>query len=597
MKNFKLIAFALLLAGLFCNFRVSAQEKKLDIVVESLGSLSGMISDSDKWSVTELSVSGWLNGDDLVVLREMTGADLYGNPTEGKLSVLDMSGARIAGYDESDPLKRKPYYMDESQGLMYLVRSDDWFSGNIFTGCSSLKEIVLPDQTVFFGGLMGADNVAVVRTTENSVNLKVEDNIVFSKDGKTLCYCPPKNLAVVDYTVPSGVEKIADGAFGYCESLKSIDIADSVKEIGSDAFSYSSLETVRIGAGLEKIAGYEDGENPDFAPDAPHPFYFAPIAVLTVAEANRSFKAEDNVLYSKDGTILYYAARKKPGDFTVPETVGTIAGYAFSLSELRSVVLPEGLQRFDRPFVFNQCVNLESVTVGAATETIDNKVFFYCPALKQVNVSEANLSYKSVEGVVYKKDELSTLSYLPGALSEYSVPEGTRALEAGALGYYNDKLEQLTLPSTMGQMGAPIGYYMMSLSTVCCKAKNPPALSTESGILWVSYRPESCVLYVPTGSLAAYEKEDGYIWRRTFTQIQEMDFSGVGVVAEAGGFEVKDVAGGIMICGYTGAVEVYTVDGRLAAACSADGETVVPLRRGIYLVRAGSETEKVFVSR
>lgn len=606
MKNLRLIVATLSVAVFFGGFGASAQTKKLNVAVESLGSLSELISEDDKWSVTELSVSGWLNGKDLVVLREMAGADLYGNPTNGKLSVLDMSGVRIAGYDETDPAKREPYYADAAKAAMYVIKSDDVFPKKLFIRCSSLKEIVLPDRAVSFGGMEGADNIETVKTTLNSINLAVKDNIVFSKDGKTLYYCPPKSSVTVDYTVPAGTEVIAAGAFEYCEALKSVDISDSVKEIGSDAFSYSALETVRIGSGLERIAGYGDkpeAPRPDdffnpasLALDLPHPFYFAPITVLAVDEANRSFKSADNVLYSKDGTILYFAAQSKSGDFTVPETVRAIAGHAFTYSGLRSVVLPQGLQNFDRPYVFNQCIDLESVVVGPAVEKFDNKVFFFCPALKQVDVSEANPFYRSEDGAVYKKDEFSTLSYVPGALAEYSVPEGTRAVEPGAMGFYNDKLARLTLPATMERIGTPLGYYMISWSEVCCKAKNPPVKfgDVDWDYLFFINTMNDRVLYVPVGSSEVYKKT---IWKYGFTDIKEMDFGDMDAVAGTNGITVAGVSGGVRVCGYAGRVEVYAVDGRLVAEAVSDGETLVPLRRGIYLVRAGSKSEKVAVTR
>ena len=67
------------------------------INVATAGSLSDLISenDLDEFTITELTITGPLNGTDLRLLREMAGNDYKGQPTEGKLQELDLSGATI----------------------------------------------------------------------------------------------------------------------------------------------------------------------------------------------------------------------------------------------------------------------------------------------------------------------------------------------------------------------------------------------------------------------------------------------------------------------------------------------------------------------
>lgn len=58
---------------------------------------------------------------------------------------------------------------------------------------------------------------------------------------------------------------------------------------------------------------------------------------------------------------------------------------------------------------------------------------------------------------------------------------------------------------------------------------------------------------------------------------------------------VYGVAGAAAIDGYSGAVEVYTADGRLVKSVMVDGNAEISLNGGLYIVRAGSEAYKVFV--
>ena len=49
--------------------------------VTTAGTLSQLIRSDDKYSITELTITGPLNGDDLLLIREMAGSDIKGVPT------------------------------------------------------------------------------------------------------------------------------------------------------------------------------------------------------------------------------------------------------------------------------------------------------------------------------------------------------------------------------------------------------------------------------------------------------------------------------------------------------------------------------------
>lgn len=78
----------------------------------------------------------------------------------------------------------------------------------------------------------------------------------------------------------------------------------------------------------------------------------------------------------------------------------------------------------------------------------------------------------------------------------------------------------------------------------------------------------------------------------TFTS--EEKTSGVeGISGES--VAVFGMAGAVAVSGYNGAVDVYSVDGRLVESVSVDGNAEISLNGGLYIVRAGSEAYKVFV--
>lgn len=64
---------------------------------------------------------------------------------------------------------------------------------------------------------------------------------------------------------------------------------------------------------------------------------------------------------------------------------------------------------------------------------------------------------------------------------------------------------------------------------------------------------------------------------------------------EAGGAAVRGAEGAIVVEGFAGRVNVYTVDGRLAASAQIDGEATITVAAGLYVVRVGEKAVKVVV--
>ena len=85
---------------------------------------------------------------------------------------------------------------------------------------------------------------------------------------------------------------------------------------------------------------------------------------------------------------------------------------------------------------------------------------------------------------------------------------------------------------------------------------------------------------------------DGQLYNIVFTT--DDSSSSVNDV-EANGAAVRGAEGSIVVEGFAGRVNVYTVDGRLAASAQIDGEATITVAAGLYVVRAGEKAVKVVV--
>lgn len=181
--------------------------------VGTAGTLNTLISDEQKYTITDLKVTGELNGSDILFIREMAGKDLYGS-TDGKLENLDMAEAKIVSGGDA-------YYWN---GFSYYT-ADNEVGDYMFYESPTLKSVKLPAAA--------------------------------TKIGKQV-FASCSLLEAVE--MPTALTSIGEGAFAYC-SLTTVTLPATVTEIGNAAFTPMNLSlylqgTVPPGLGMG-ILGYD----------------------------------------------------------------------------------------------------------------------------------------------------------------------------------------------------------------------------------------------------------------------------------------------------------------------------------------------------
>ena len=163
--------------------------KQITIKLEKAGTLPNMIGSTKKFQITNLKIIGEINGTDLQMIREMAGKDARGNDTDGMLSVLDLSDAKI--------VEGKGYYMGNSYST-----SNDKIGDLAFEGCSGLTSLTLPSGLTEIGSC-------------------------------TFRGCS----GLTSLTLPSGVTEIGYSAFEGCSGLTSIYVyTEKLPDMGRDVF-------------------------------------------------------------------------------------------------------------------------------------------------------------------------------------------------------------------------------------------------------------------------------------------------------------------------------------------------------------------------
>ena len=188
--------------------------KQITIKLDEAGTLPNKIGSSKKYLITNLKIVGEVNGTDWKMIREMAGRDYRGDVTEGNLSVLDLSEAKI--------VEGGDYYYDDDRGCT----SNDKIGYSAFAYCSGLTSLNLPDGITEIG-------CAAFRGCSGLTSLTLPDGI--TSIGNYAFYgCS----GLTSLNLPAGITSIGDYAFYRCSGLTSIYVyAEKVPKIDSSTFS------------------------------------------------------------------------------------------------------------------------------------------------------------------------------------------------------------------------------------------------------------------------------------------------------------------------------------------------------------------------
>ena len=269
--------------------------KQITIKLDEAGTLPDRIGSSRRYKITNLKIIGEINGTDFRMIREMAGRDYIGNSTDGKLSVLDLSEAKIVGGGDC-------YYNDNYNNRYYYTYNDE-IGYDAFYGCSGLTSLTLPagiteiDDCAFYdcsgltsltlpagiteiskGAFWGCSGLKEVRfcINDNLDTYLIKGHPYIDVDCGINYYINDKEITSIEIpsnvttlgnyvfqgcrgltslTLPAGITSIGWNAFYGCSGLTSLNLPAGITSIGSEAFyGCSGLTSLNLPAGITEIS-------------------------------------------------------------------------------------------------------------------------------------------------------------------------------------------------------------------------------------------------------------------------------------------------------------------------------------------------------
>lgn len=442
MKHFHYLALSLATA-------FSANAESLTVNVNDPGTLPEIIDESKKYEITDLTVTGPLNGTDILYIREMAGADVLGNPTDGQLAVADLSGSTIKEGGEC-------YFADMTDGYCYT--SDNAIGAHMFDKCGSLSKLILPASTaeVASTAFNNCMRLSQIDITGSTLFTSV-DGVLYDATMLRI-YRYPEGKGGSTYTLPESVQYINNHAFFNCWRLSSAGIPDRLHEIGDYAFAECYfLTTINYPPALNIIGKcaflnctmLESGDLPDSVTEIGEYAFFSCSAIT-------SLNIPRGLTVISPYTFAYCSGI---AGINIPEGVTIIEDNAFdSCSAATSLSLPSTIEYIGHSGFFS-CSAVESLTLPESIEYIGPYAFAYLDLITEISVPEkVSELYTMAFGncTSLRKVHLpSRLTYIPDNLfnccenlTDVNIPAGVTEIQAGAFGSCSS-LTTLTLPQDL----------------------------------------------------------------------------------------------------------------------------------------------------
>lgn len=270
-----------LFAAAAAAFPVSVQAEVLDVSVYDAGTLAEQIPVEKRGSVTELKITGPIDGSDLRLIRELAGVDYMWHPTDGRLVYLDLSGAVMVEGGE-------PYACAEGSQIepVWMSARKDALPEELFSR-TKIETIVLPESiTTIYSSFADAEHLKGHIVVPEGVEILGEwafantaiEGITLPS---TLCDTADKNnfnksalgshvfdgcSRLREISFPDGVTLLKGQAFANCVSLTSITIPATIESIGSQVFmNCTGIKDIYVMSEQPAKAQYEAFKGMDFA--------------------------------------------------------------------------------------------------------------------------------------------------------------------------------------------------------------------------------------------------------------------------------------------------------------------------------------------
>lgn len=309
------------------------------------------------------------------------------------------------------------------------------------------------------------------------------------------------NSTITGVTIRDGVTTIGYFAFRKCSNLVRLTISDSVTSIGNHAFyGCRSLTSVTIGDSVTTIGYYafRSCANLEFITIGDNATSIGRHAFTDTKYFDDWSNWENNVLYINNHLII--AKSEITGAYEIKQGTKTISEYAFQdCDNLESVTIPDSVTKINE-YAFDDCDSLVNVTLGNSVKTIGERAFTYsniesitipdglttigdhaflgCTSLANITIPDSvtTIGFSAFDSTEYYNDSSNWKNgvlYINNHLiaaqdtitGSYEIKHGTITIGAGAF-WACSSLTNVIIPDSVKTIGADAFYWCTGLTDI-----------------------------------------------------------------------------------------------------------------------------------
>ena len=234
---------------------------------------------------------------------------------------------------------------------------------------------------------------------------------------------------------------------------------------------------------------------------------------------------------------------------TIPKSLTSIGEFAFSdCTSLTSVNIPNSVTSIGKR-AFIRCTSLDSVTIPNSVTSIGECVFYGCASLSSITIPN---SVTSIEDAAFERCS---------GLTSITIPNSVTSI--GMRAFCNcTSLVAFTIPNSVTSIGELAFHGCANLKTITSQIEKPFAIPAHAFSFYDSVYAD-VTLYVPTGTVAAYQATDG--WKKFGNIVEEGTTTGIDDIEADNTLNTSN--------------SIYDINGKRLPATSLD-----ELPSGLYIV-------------
>ena len=294
--------------------------------------------------------------------------------------------------------------------------------GSAFSGCSGLISVVIPNSVTSIGN-------SAFNCCSGLTSIEIPSSV--TSIGHSAFYCCSRLTSI---EIPSSVTSIGGSAFSGCSGLTSVVIPNSVTSIEGTFYGCTGLTSVEIPNSVTSIgrctfyncSHLTDIVIPNSVTSISGDGVFSGCSALNRIEVdpgNTIYDSRDNcnaIIETQTNTLIYGSNKT-----VIPNSIASIAEFAFSGSSLTSIVIPSSVTIIRRG-TFYGCTCLSSVEIPNSVTTILYEAFRDCNNLSSIEIpkSVTRIGEGAFYGcsklkhvIIYNKEDKITIAY--NAFSHY----------------------------------------------------------------------------------------------------------------------------------------------------------------------------------